>query len=1077
MPGNSADGTSDGQVVVPACVSSKEVVDRNPIRQVLIRSQAGAIQRASGRTYVDLEDGLRVRVAARATRLNADDFTLILTNEELADGTNSEAVLPGRWVGPNVASTPDEVLASLVDGFAFHEENPAESRPGLRSPQLGALHSILGYWTTRPSEPATVVMPTGTGKTETMLAVFAASPMARLLVVVPSDVLRTQIAEKFESLGILQQAGVVSRASHRPVVGRVQHAFGNGENARTFGRRCNVVVSTPSALAASSTDVRTGFLREFTHLFVDEAHHVAATTWRQIRDEFESKPVVQFTATPYREDGRHLGGRLLYAYPLREAQRAGYFSTIDFISVLDLGNHDRAVAQRAVERLRADLAAGHDHLLMARVGRIGRADDVLAIYQEIAPDLAPVVLHSEYSQTRNREARKAISTRQSRVIVCVNMLGEGFDLPPLKVAAIHDPHKSLGVTLQFVGRFARSGSTIGDASVVVGRPSGDVDPSLRRLYAEDADWNAVIRDLSENAVGEVGEVSDFEAAFGSLPDEVAMRSLLPKMSTVVYKTSGTTWNPHGVLEVFPAEDLLTSPIAINERDHVAWFVTEQRQPVKWGELRTVEEVAHHLYVVYWDAAANLLYINSSNKGSRHVELATAIGGGGSTRITGENVYRVMAGIARLVPTNVGVLDVRNRSRRFSFHVGADVSEGFPIAEAQTKTKTNIFAYGYEEGERVNIGASLKGRIWSHRVAPTIKHWIDWCDYVGAKLTDEGLSVDDVMRHFIRPQVVEQRPELVPLGVEWPWELLASTSEELRIEHSSSSSLLIDVDLSVDEHDTAGPIPFTVSTPDWSLDYELFFDVGNMAFKAMANDAFFVTRSGSLPLSELLNQVGLIVHFEQDALVVPPGLLLKPDRGLPPFDPATMRTLGWTGIDLTVESQGIARRPDSIQARMIQQISSIDEWDVIIDDDGTGEIADIVAMRADDETLHVHLTHCKYVTGGLPRAQVGDLYEVCGQAQKSAQWRRNVAAMLQKLIRRERTRVQRTGVSGLVRGDIQSLYHLSDVARLRRPNFTIAIAQPGVTQAGVSVSQLELLASTDTYVIETAHATFELYCSE
>ena len=29
--------------------------------------------------------------------------------------------------------------------------------------------------------------------------------------------------------------------------------------------------------------------------------------------------------------------------------------------------------------------------------------------------------------------------------------------------------------------------------------------------------------------------------------------------------------------------------------------------------------------------------------------------------------------------------------------------GFPVAQAQTKTKTNIFAYGYENGERVSIG--------------------------------------------------------------------------------------------------------------------------------------------------------------------------------------------------------------------------------------------------------------------------------------------------------------------------------------------------------------------------------------
>lgn len=41
-------------------------------------------------------------------------------------------------------------------------------------------------------------------------------------------------------------------------------------------------------------------------------------------------------------------------------------------------------------------------------------------------------------------------------IICVNMLGEGFNFPQLKIAAIHSPHRSLSVTLQFVGRFART---------------------------------------------------------------------------------------------------------------------------------------------------------------------------------------------------------------------------------------------------------------------------------------------------------------------------------------------------------------------------------------------------------------------------------------------------------------------------------------------------------------------------------------------------------------------------------------------------------------------------------------------
>ncbi|WP_235819678.1 hypothetical protein [Caldifermentibacillus hisashii] len=36
------------------------------------------------------------------------------------------------------------------------------------------------------------------------------------------------------------------------------------------------------------------------------------------------------------------------------------------------------------------------------------------------------------------------------------MFGEGIDIPNLKIAAIHDKYKSLPITLQFIGRFART---------------------------------------------------------------------------------------------------------------------------------------------------------------------------------------------------------------------------------------------------------------------------------------------------------------------------------------------------------------------------------------------------------------------------------------------------------------------------------------------------------------------------------------------------------------------------------------------------------------------------------------------
>ena len=195
-----------------------------------------------------------------------------------------------------------------------------------------------------------------------------------------------------------------------------------------------------------------------------------------------------------------------------------------------------------------------------------------------------------------------------------------------------------------------------------------------------------------------------------------------------------------------------------------------------------KEISYHLYILYWDSTAQLLYIHSSNNDSLHEELAEAVCGKKNIeRIKGENIYRVMAEVKRLVPTNVGVVDVRNRARQFSMHVGADVSEGFPVAEAQTKTKTNIFAYGYEGGNRVSFGGSLKGRVWSYQVAGSIKEWMSWCDDIGRKLTDTTISVEEVLANFIRPQVVEAQPSLVPLGLEWPWELFQSTTEEVRIE--------------------------------------------------------------------------------------------------------------------------------------------------------------------------------------------------------------------------------------------------------------------------------------------------------
>jgi hypothetical protein len=288
--------------------------------------------------------------------------------------------------------------------------------------------------------------------------------------------------------------------------------------------------------------------------------------------------------------------------------------------------------------------------------------------------------------------------------------------------------------------------------------------------------------------------------------------------------------------------------------------------------------------------------------------------------------------------------------------------------------------------------------------------------------------------------------------------------------------LVDTDLRIASRSTVGPIAFDVVTPDWQASYEAEFSADGMAYRPLGDEVAVKTGSGSVPLSEWCYEHGLTFIMERDATIISPGVLLQPDRELAPFDSGTIRTIDWEGIDLRKESQGRERDPTSIQARFIEHLDSTNTWDLIVDDDGAGEIADVVAIRIEGDELVVYLGHCKYSSGDAPGARVADLYEVCGQAQKSVRWRRDVSALFAQLLRREKRRMERQGRSGLMSGDAQDLYRLEDRSRFLRPRFTIGIVQPGLSKAQVSRAMLELLASTDLYIRETSNSEVEVIAS-
>jgi superfamily II DNA or RNA helicase len=914
------------------------------------------------------------------------DSIFVISEAEIPESPSDLHAAPGRpkWIDPKPLRTrditvddlnhkPSQIRDSWEDCFHFKEERAEDGEieeGGLRSPQIGALHATLAHWTIG-SDPATVVMPTGTGKTETMLAVTVHECAGHVLVIVPTSTLRDQIADTFVGWGILKEFGILGSGAEYPVVGKLEHTLENPQQVEEYFGCCNVVVATMSVLRHCSEEVRQAICDTCSHLFIDEAHHIVAGSWERFRSRFinsgEGKPVLQFTATPYRSDGRHVAGEIIYNFPLREAQKQNYFSTINFdpVRVYRPSEQEEAIARKAIEQLEEDRGEGREHLLMARTSSIDRAKKIHAIYEDLAPDHNPKLVHSRQNQTEQREATDALLEGDSHIVTCVDMFGEGFDLPELKIAALHDIHKSLAVTIQFTGRFAREKEGLGEATVIANIADADVEDALQNLYAEDPDWNYLLQRFTEEETEEHRELSNFLDSFEDLPQALPVQNLFPKMSTVAYRTECDNWQPERISEGFTSRRKIYDEPVISREHRVAAFVTKFETSVDWGEVKGFTNLEWDLYVLYWDTDQDILYINSSNTNSIYKDLAEKVCGPGVSIFRGEQVFRVLSGINRLKFMNVGLSRAISRTLAHTMYAGANVRRGLTQAEVEDSFKSTLFGRGFEDGERASMGSSRKGRIWSYRVADDILEWTEWCQYVGAKLLDDSISVEEILENAMTVEIVEERPNKAPVSVDWSSDFYRRSQENTIFEIDGERASFLNVGIELAHHDEEDPLRFVVSTDESSVEYEVEFGDDGVDYIPQNSAVTIEVGRKSERLSEWFQEEPPIIRFADTSYLQYDEFFQVSEDRVETYDRSEIRSWNWDerGVDITTESQYdkqkengetvLVTQTDSIQEEVIDEIQE-EEYDVILDDDGKGEAADIVALRKEDRSLEVHL---------------------------------------------------------------------------------------------------------------------------
>ena len=178
---------------------------------------------------------------------------------------------------------------------------------------------------------------------------------------------------------------------------------------------------------------------------------------------------------------------------------------------------------------------------------------------------------------------------------------------------------------------------------------------------------------------------------------------------------------------------------------------------------------------------------------------------------------------------------------------------------------------------------------------------------------------------------------------------------------------------------------------------------------------------------------------------------------------------WTGVNLSAESQHVAPKiTDSIQFKVIEVLKN-EDFDIIYDDDYSGEIADVVAIKLHTERILVHLYHLKYALEGVVSNQIKNLYEVCGQAQKSIHWKHKKGTeFVNHLLRRETKTKNGLTCSRLEKGTVRELEKLLSIAKKEIPmEFQIFLVQPGISKAQATPEILTLLSVTENFIKEMA----------
>ena len=371
-----------------------------------------------------------------------------------------------------------------IERFFADTEVSIWQNPSLREPQVEGYFAIRDHFK-HSDEPCYVQLPVGCGKTGLMgLTPFGISK-GRVLIIAPNFTIRENIRRE---LNVSDPNCFYSkRGVFVPKCGPYLSELKTGANIHDCDA-AHVVVANIQQFSGSRNRWYEALPTDyFDMILVDEGHHNVAETWTRLFSYFENSKVISFTATPMRSDGQIVSGKRVYRFGYACSMLMGFISQIDALfvkpteltftvegetkslgitEVMKMREKDwfsrgvatseecnRSIVNASIQQFHHVRSLGSPRQVIAVACSIRHATQVAALYKEHG--LRVEVLHSQLKAAERDRIEATLRSGLTDVIVQVNILAEGYDLPTLSVAAVFRPYRSLSPYVQFVGRILR----------------------------------------------------------------------------------------------------------------------------------------------------------------------------------------------------------------------------------------------------------------------------------------------------------------------------------------------------------------------------------------------------------------------------------------------------------------------------------------------------------------------------------------------------------------------------------------------------------------------------------------------